>query len=1080
MIKELDETRLIEKSFCLQQTSMDGSHEKLCHSGHIKAFHIWPARRPLAACRAEILATLIPDPGSKEERNTLCTKIGGKITKKIISKKMPNGQIVERVKEETEGGVLHWKRELENSNLLTELRKHVLDGSGGNPPRLIDPFAGGGAIPLEAMRLGCEATAIDINPVAWFILKCTLEYPKKLADKTFPLPDFITDNEDYMEIFYKAHAHLVGRTKKTKRQRDKEYQTPSLFDKPDSRRIPKANLAWQVRAWGQWILGEARKQLAQFYPAYADFEPLDMNNVKPYELKEMRLVPLNEDGTMDVDSLNKEFSDTYLEDKKKPRWVAKPTLAYLWARTVSCKNCRAEVPLLKTKWLCKKAAGRALLSVTPKSDGSGVRFGIEYDVSIKGVNSAQKREHDKKISTGTMSRSGAKCPCCATINTMNDLRLEGKAGKLGKIMYAVAYTSSKGKSFRNPTKHDIDAAHRASETVSSTFEQLPFGIPNDPMPNENALGMRAPKYGFTTWDMMFSGRQLAMLGVFSNLVRKAFEEMKKTGTPIELTEAITAYLACVVDKLADYNSAFVAWQPAGCKGANTFQRWAIPMKWDFTENNVLDSDSGGYAGVLKWVTEPLIGTIRAAVAHAPTPTVIKASSINEITGQYDLIVTDPPYYDAIPYSDCMDFFYVWLRRMLYGLNEEWSSAFTDALSPKWDTEKKDGELIDDANRHDRDSEASKSSYETGMASVFGNCHKVLVDKGRLVIVFAHKDPNAWETLVSAIIHSGFVVDGSWPIQTEMINRTRSIASAALATSVWLVCKKRPITARAGWDNRILDDMRRNITERLRDYWDAGIRGPDFVWAATGPALEAYSKHPIVKKANDPGQLMLVGEFLAHVRRMVVDFVVGQVLIGEDYDSDVETSDRMDAPTAYYLLHRHDFGLEEAPAGACIIYATACGVSYRDLGTTWNLITHKGSEDMPESDGDDFEENSESDAGTESNNSAGNKIQLKLWTQRRSRSMGYEAPNGKPIPLIDRIHCLMHLWKEGNVHKVDDYLDDNGLRRQELFRRLVQSLIELSQSGSDERNILESLSNHVQAKGAIPDNLQEPIEFVDTK
>ena len=132
--------------------------------------------------------------------------------------------------------------------------------------------------------------------------------------------------------------------------------------------------------------------------------------------------------------------------------------------------------------------------------------------------------------------------------------------------------------------------------------------------------------------------------------------------------------------------------------------------------------------------------------------------------------------------------------------------------------------------------------------------------------------------VAALIRAGFVVDGSWPIQTERQTRLRSVASAALASSVWLVCRKRPPAA-PGWDAAVLAEMRGNITRRLRDFWDAGIRGPDFVWAATGPALEAFSKHPVVKKANQPGTLMTVSEFLREVRRMVVDFVVGRVLTG---------------------------------------------------------------------------------------------------------------------------------------------------------------------------------------------------------
>ena len=192
-----------------------------------------------------------------------------------------------------------------------------------------------------------------------------------------------------------------------------------------------------------------------------------------------------------------------------------------------------------------------------------------------------------------------------------------------------------------------------------------------------------------------------------------------------------------------------------------------------------------------------------------------------------------------------------------------------------------------------------------MARAFRSCHTALRPEGRLVVVFANKQPDAWETLVGALIRAGFVVDGSWPLQTEMgSSRSRAMSSAALSSSVWIVCKKRA-AARPGWDSSVLDEMRENITEKLRDFWDAGIRGPDFVWAATGPALEAFSKYPVVKKANAPNDLMTVSEFLREVRRMVVDFVVGSVLKRADGE---EGATGLDDVTTYYLLHRNDFGM----------------------------------------------------------------------------------------------------------------------------------------------------------------------------
>lgn len=199
-----DQPRLIEYAFPLKQASLDSVHEKNVRHGHISTLHIWPARRPLAACRAALIATLLPDPGTPEKRRELCEKIGGKVIQKVERKKMPNGQVVERLKEETEGGILHWKRETENAADLEWFRQEIRKAYGGRSPKVLDPFAGGGAIPLEAMRLGCEATAIDINPVAWFILKCTLEYPQKLAGQKHPLPPFVLKDHEFMTAFFKA------------------------------------------------------------------------------------------------------------------------------------------------------------------------------------------------------------------------------------------------------------------------------------------------------------------------------------------------------------------------------------------------------------------------------------------------------------------------------------------------------------------------------------------------------------------------------------------------------------------------------------------------------------------------------------------------------------------------------------------------------------------------------------------------------------------------------------------------------------------------------------------------------------
>ena len=265
-----------------------------------------------------------------------------------------------------------------------------------------------------------------------------------------------------------------------------------------------------------------------------------------------------------------------------------------------------------------------------------------------------------------------------------------------------------------------------------------------------------------------------------------------------------------------------------------------------------------------------------------------------------------------------------------------------------------------------------------------------------------------------------MVNGSWPIQTEM--QTKVAGGARLSSSIWIVCKKRSDT-RPGWDNKVLDEMRGNITRQLHDFWDAGIRGPDFVWAATGPALEAFSKYPVVKKANAPGEQMSVSEFLRQVRRMVVDFVVGRVLVKDDAAPQAdgqEAETGLDDVTTYYLLHRNDFGMGKAPVGGCILYALSCNLSDSALVNQHDLLTQAGKRGTVD------EDDEEEDAPEEAEETGGGaKVKLKPWHRRKGRNLGLEGQGGRPAPLIDQVHKLMHLWRAGDQVKVNDYLDSRG-------------------------------------------------------
>ena len=474
----------------------------------------------------------------------------------------------------------------------------------------------------------------------------------------------------------------------------------------------------------------------------------------------------------------------------------------------------------------------------PDTERSGVVFGILPDVPANGGNAGQRRAHDLRVGAGTMSRTGATCPCCGAIMTMQDIRLEGRAGRLAAVMTAVVVDGPSGKEYRLPTDHEREVAEVTEERLQALYAHIPFGLPNEPLPGKGTLGFRVPLYGFDTWRKLFTNRQLLAIGEFVLAVRRLIQD--PNDWPYSWGEAILANLALADDRLANYSSTICTWNSSADSPRHTFARFALPIVWDYIEVNPLSDSSGNYLSALDWIARFIEHSLESA-GQADKP-IIRALSASRISGQYDVIVTDPPYYDAIPYSDLMDFFYVWLRRSIRRLSPEIDFTFQENLGPKWNRDTNDGELIDDSSRFDGDKVLSKKNYEDGMARVFQACFAALQPDGRIVIVFANKQPDAWETLVSALIRAGFVVDGSWPIQTERSARMRAQTSAALASSVWLVCKKRPPT-RPGWDNIVLGEMREKITHQLRDFWDAGIRGPDFVWAATGACPGGLQQAP---------------------------------------------------------------------------------------------------------------------------------------------------------------------------------------------------------------------------------------------
>ena len=950
--------RLIEKAFPLKKVSTDSKHEKNVRHGHISTLHLWPARRPLAACRAVTIATLLPDPADAPETvKAEYTRLSGS--------PLPDKQreylcdlIASLTRWGDENGHGDWDEKDQKGRWINKLRiarELIQMAYNGHPPKVMDMFAGGGAIPLEAMRLGCEVIANDYNPVAWFILKCTLEYPQRLAGKTYPLPEL------------------------------------DLCEFPD---LKGKDLASHVRLWGQWVLENARSDLDQYYPVIDE----------------------------------------------------KPTVAYLWARTIPCQDprCGGTIPLLKTLWVCKKTEktlpdtsenrkrpdflrlkktknqikviinSRRALKLCPDPETKQVRFEI---ITPKGAGD---------VGEPTMSGATATCPFCGSQQPGNYIKRCGRDGKLKAHMTAVIYQEKYGKEYRPPTQTEINAAKVSEEVLGIIANQIPHGLPDEPLPSKKrhrAVGSQLPDYGFKTWAHLFTTRQLLASMTFVKWTRMAKQEMEILGYSAEWVEAVEVYLAINVDRLASFNSTICWWLTGLEAMAQTYARFALPITWDFAELNPFSKKTGSYFSHIGWVTRFLENVLAAKLASAPC--INQQSSRNPVNKTVDGIITDPPYYDSIPYSDLADFFYVWLRR---SVGDQFQSIFSDRLTPKSE------ELVQQHKTGER-GRAGKEFYESGMAESFRAAHNSLCDDGRMVIVFAHKDPEAWETLTTAMINAGLVVTASWPIDTERQGGLKSNI-AALATSLWLVCRKRQTDAKVGHYSKIRREMQEQITERLRYLWDEGIQGPDFVWAAIGPALESYSSYKEVRRMG--GGTFTVTEFLSEVRRIVTDFALGQILHGT-------STEALDEWTRYYLMHMKHFDTGDAPVGECILLAQGYGLSLDDLTKTRIGILKKAS--------------------------SGSALRLLGHTDRNSDRVGQPHTSGE-LPIIDMLHRVMNLWDAGDKTEINAYLIEHGLRENTLFKSIIQALIETNPQGSNERSLLETLINYDPGQSASSDDSEQ--------
>ncbi|MDO8586445.1 MAG: DUF1156 domain-containing protein [Armatimonadota bacterium] len=751
--------RLIEVDFPIAEVSKHSAREKSIRHGHPSTLHLWWARRPLAACRSVLLGLLLPDPCDPN-----CPEDFGSVARAAL------GPVPCGIGPDDEGlrkGLLKFIADFANWDMSSNPvyvkagRELVKAAHGEEPPLVVDPFAGGGSIPLEALRLGCDAFASDLNPVACLILKVLLE------------------------------------------------------DIP--RHGPE--LAEELRRVGKEIKEKAEKELAEFYPP-------DPDGSRP--------------------------------------------IAYLWARTVRCEspNCGCEIPLARSFWLSKKTNRRRALKYSVDRTGRVPK--VEFDIFTP--------KSEEEVQNGTVSRANATCPACRIVLPAPRVReqlaaqrggadviFDENGNRVGGARLTTVVTireGQQGRNYRLAEARDYEAVWKATarlEEINSL--PLPNGlspVPDEPLPPIGTLGFRVQRYGMLQWGDLFTARQKVGLTTLA------------TSTSAETRRGmLVALLALAASRCAEQSTSLVRWRTTVEAVAGTFGRQALPIMWDFVEIVITADGGSSYIAATEWVAE-VVAALTCAIRRAGQVELSDACESPIPTSSAGAIFTDPPYYDAIPYSDLSDFFLAWLKRMLPGypvLRDPFDPD--NPLSPKWQ------EIVQDETRIVNGRAKDKSFFEERMGVAFAESRRVLAEDGVGCVVFAHKTTEGWEALLAGMVQGGWVITGSWPIATERPGRLRSQDSAALATSVHLVCRPRPADAPVGDWAEILQQLPGRIADWMERLSKEGVRGADLVFACIGPALELYSKYPRVETPE--GRTVDLAEFLEKVWEVVGRSALEQIL-----------------------------------------------------------------------------------------------------------------------------------------------------------------------------------------------------------
>ena len=875
------------------------------------------------ACRAAILGSLLRDPATKEERRKLLDFM------------------VEFCKWEASN----------RPEFMEEAKRLILRHNRGSAPRILDCFAGGGSIPLEGLRVGCEVSALELNPVALIVELCTITYPQRYGKP------------------FRQNERSAGNT--------------------GVREVIANRLAYDVERWSEWILSRVRRKIGQFY-SQGPGEPL----------------------------------------------------GYFWARTIGCINsdCRSEIPLVRQLWLRRSDDRKIALRMIPRRKEKRVDFEI-----------AEGHSFDYDPTNGTMRYGSVECPVCKTSMSGEYIKAQSNKGNVRFRLLALATSAENGKTYRIAKEQDRADYQSASEELKKLMREAgstPI-VPDEEISRDWPRTILLPLYGFNKWGQLFNDRQLLCLSSLTLEVKAAYKEILKENGDPEYSKAVATYLALAIDRLANQNSTQCVWVTNGEKIAGSFGRQALPMVWDFVEANPLGKNTWSFESHVGWILEVIDfcskSSNKAAECQHGT-----ATRLPYPDGYFDAVITDPPYYSAVPYADLSDFFYVWLKRSIGFLYPE---LFATPLSPK------SAEIVEQMRHSSLVNRKDKVFFEREMTKALTETCRVLKTTGIATVVFAHKTTSAWEALIEALLNSGLAVTSSWPLHTERPGRLRAQESAALASSVWLVCRKRdPGVGISSW-KIVQAELDKKVRERLDYFLEQGIRGADALLSAIGPALEVFGKYQKVEKVT--GDSVKISEFLDKVREVVAHHALSTVLSQQELGN-------VDPPTAFYVLWRWTFEptIQNAKLSTPDAHLKGDGNHI--------LVPYDEALKLAHSVG----ANPEALLRTHLVRQEKENVRLLGPIERKNvSSLGETAHDGALPTIIDMIHRAVNLWSSQEYANLDEYLGDSGAMTNDTFWRVAQALSNLLPMQSREKQLLDGLlARHEGEAEIVPQGVKTLDEY----